>query len=708
MTGISIAPDGTKICRTDTFNAYIWDERANAWRELMTRMTLPSGDVPHPRYWGEQSGGGRSDGPGCWEAICAPSDTNRIYAIWNAFCYKSTDRGRSFTKTSLPRIFARANDQNFAGGVERLMGPKMAVDPANPNVLWLSGDQGDGLWYSIDGGANWLQQSQVPVPLDGTGSTNGTGPYIIVFDPTSPVVDGRTQGIYVASYGRGLYYSRDAGSTFNPISGGPTTFLRMSCDQLGRVWLSDYRSPQQSIRKFENGLWTAHGIANMRVVDVAINPANPAHIIGVSSTMSFIQSRDNGATWQHWYGHTDQSLSLVHASAQDIPWLAESINRSSIASAAAVFDRTTGRCYIATGVGVFYFDQFPETTRARVELISQSIGIEQLCVWRIVAPPGGTPVTVQLDRSAMRLTDPNVPPTHYGPSLGLTDGFDLDYSLTDTSHMVALCVKAGNFSGFSRDRGETWTYFPGKDQMSASPGGSIAVSTPINIVHIPSNNGVARFTTDGGTTWRPLAIPGLPLVDGDQRGTGWGWSWVHNRKILCADKASPNVFYAYNYGPQDRPGLAGLWRTQDGGITWVRVKAGSIGEWTTFHAQLNSVPDREGHLFFTAGADQEQPFFRSTDGGASWTEVAGFRNVISFGFGKAASDRAYPTVFVSGWRSGNYGIWRSTDDCASWVKIGDYPLDSIDMSPSIAGDPNIYGRCYVAFGGSGAAYCDLL
>ena len=143
-------------------------------------------------------------------------------------------------------------------------------------------------------------------------------------------------------------------------------------------------------------------------------------------------------------------------------------------------------------------------------------------------------------------------------------------------------------------------------------------------------------------------------------------------------------------------------------MTWVRVKAGTIGEWTTYHAQLNSVPDREGHLFFTAGVDQEQPFYRSTDGGESWTEVAGFRNVISFGFGKAASGSAYPTVFVSGWRSGAYGIWCSTDDCASWVKIGDYPLDSIDMSPSIAGDPNIYGRCYVAFGGSGAAYCDLV
>ena len=417
MTGITIAPDGTKICRTDTFNAYIWDERAATWRELLTRMTLPSGDVPHPRYWGDQSGGGRSDGPGCWEATCAPSDTNRIYAVWNAYCYKSTDRGRSFTRTNLPRIFSRANDQNFAGGIERLMGPKMAVDPNNPDVVWLSGDQGDGLWYSIDGGASWAQQTQVPLPTDGTGSATGTGPYLIVFDPTSNVVNGRTQGLYVASYGRGLYRSTDGGHVV-PAAPGRSHHL-----------------PPRLVRPKRAGLAVRRQCgpaAHLQVPEWRLDPARTEQCPGRRHRrqprrrdahhrhLQYIILRPVEGRWRDlgplvW--PYQSSLSAVQR-CRDRHSLAAAGGESELGleCAAIAFERTTGRCYIATGVGMFYVDQFPIATSTSFEVKSQSFGIEQLCVRRIVAPPGGAPVTAQLDRSVMRIADPDVPPSSYGPS----------------------------------------------------------------------------------------------------------------------------------------------------------------------------------------------------------------------------------------------------------------------------------------------------
>lgn len=704
VTGISIARDGTKVVRTDTHGAYIWDEQGEIWRGLLSRKTLPEGDVPHPVYFGDQSGGGKSDGPGCWEAAVSTSDSSVIYAVWNAYCYRSTDRGASFKKTALPRVHSRANDQNFAGGIERIMGPKMAIDPANPNVVWVSGDMGDGLWVTQDGGVSWSQKTAIHQPTDNTGSKTNLGPYLIVYDPSSRVVGGRTQGIYVASYGHGLFRSEDGGDTFRAVPGAPTAFRRLTCDQLGRVWICDVSTTDKPIRKYEDGAWASYGSTGARLVDVAVNPANPAHIMAWSNALTALQSKDNGATWQQWISHSDPGLTQISATATDIPWLAKSINSSGLSIAAAEFDPATGRCFIASGLGIFFVEDYPDTKATKFQLKSRSWGIEQLCVWRIMAPPGGVPITVQLDRAAMKLTDPDVAPETYGPDLGLKDSFDLDYSLSDPAYLVMLCVKQGNYSAFSTDRGDTWNYFPGRDQMSASSGGSIAVSTPGNIVHIPNNNGVAKFTLDGGKTWSPLNIPGLPDANGVE--TGWGWLWALNRKILCADKKQSNVFYAYNYGPKGSSGLAGLWRSENGGTNWERVKTGTIGDWTTYHAQMNSVPDNAGHLFFTAGMEQNQPLYRSLDGGISWKAVADFKNVISFGFGKAASGSSYPTIFVSGWRSGDYGVWRSTDNCASWAKIGDYPLDSIDASTTVAGDPNIYGRCYAGFGGSGAAYID--
>ena len=702
VTGINIARDGTKVIRTDTFGAYIWDEASKIWRELLTRKTLPAGDVPFPTYSGDQSGGGKSDGPGCWEVGVATNDSSIIYAVWNAYCYRSGDQGKTFTRTALPRINARANDQNFAGGIERVMGPKLAIDPANPNNVWVSGDMGDSLWCTSDGGASWAQTSQVPAANDGTSSQTNLGPCVIAFDPTSPVVGGKTQGIFVGSYGNGLYHSRDGGGTFQQVPDAPTQFRRLTCDQLGRVWMCDANASIQAIRMYSKGVWSSYGPANVRLIDVAVDPADSAHIVAWSNTLRLVQSKDGGANWVYWYSHTDPALSSISVVADDVPWLAKAASSMSIAASA--FDPTNGRCYVASGVGVFYTDVYPDSRAQSFVVKSQSLGIEQLCVRRVLVSPGGSPVTVQLDRSAMKLKDPSLAPLTYGPSLALVDGFDLDYSSTNSAFMVALCAKGGNFSGFSNDSGDTWSYFSGNDQMSPAPGGSIAVGAPDNIVHIPSNNGVARCSVDGGKSWAPLAIPGLPSADGIEN--GWGWLWSLHRKILCSDKARSNIFYAYNYGPKAAPNLAGVWRSTDGGGSWEQVKTGPIGQWTTYHTQMDSVPDQSGHLFFTAGLEQGQPLYRSVDGGTTWTTVAGLKNVISFGFGKAANPSAYPTIFVSGWLNDVYAIWRSTDNCATWTNIGDYPLDSIDAPSSIAGDPNIAGRCYVSFNGSGAAYFD--
>jgi len=702
VTGINIARDGTKVVRTDTFGAYIWDEAGTIWRELLTRKTLPAGDVPFPAYTGDQSGGGKSDGPGCWEVGVATNDSSIIYAVWNAYCYRSADQGKTFTKTALPRINARANDQNFAGGIERVMGPKLAIDPTNPNNVWISGDMGDSLWFTSDGGASWAQTTQVPAANDGTSSQTNLGPCLIAFDPSSPVVGGRTQGIYVASYGNGLFHSRDGGATFQQVPGAPTVFRRLTCDQLGRVWLCDANASGGGIRRYAKGAWSSYGPNNVRLVDVSVDPADPAHIIAWSNTLRLVQSKDDGATWVYWYSHSDPNLSSISVVADDVPWLTKAANAMSIAASA--FDPSNGRCYVASGVGVFYTEQYPDARAQSFVIKSQSLGLEQLCVRRVLASPGGSPVTVQLDRSSMKMTDLNAPPSSYGPSLALVDGFDLDYSSSNPAFIVTLCAKGGNFSGYSSDFGATWNYFAGKDQMSPAPGGSIAVGASDNVVHIPGNNGVARYSSDGGRSWLPLAIPGLPKVDGIE--SGWGWLWAFHRKILCSDKALANVFYAYNYGPKGTPELAGVWRSNDGGRTWQQVKAGPMGQWTTFHAQMDSVPDQGGHLFFTAGLEQGQPLYRSVDGGVTWTTVTGFKNVIAFGFGKTLNQNTYPTIFVSGWLNDVYAIWRSNDNCATWTKIGDYPLDSIDAPCSIAGDPNVVGRCYVAFNGSGAAYFD--
>ena len=75
----------------------------------------------------------------------------------------------------------------------------------------------------------------------------------------------------------------------------------------------------------------------------------------------------------------------------------------------------------------------------------------------------------------------------------------------------------------------------------------------------------------------------------------------------------------------------------------------------------------------------------------------------AIGFGAAAPGQSYPAIYMVGWVNGVYGIWQSINEAQSWTQIGTYPNGSLDTITTISGDPNVYGKVYVGFAGSGYA-----
>jgi photosystem II stability/assembly factor-like uncharacterized protein len=251
------------------------------------------------------------------------------------------------------------------------------------------------------------------------------------------------------------------------------------------------------------------------------------------------------------------------------------------------------------------------------------------------------------------------------------------------------------------DGGQTWTPFATYPPAmpTAKIGGSIAASTPKNIVWAPSNNSSPYYTKDGGMTWKPISVGTAAAA----RESGWGWAYYLRRQIVAADRVTAETFYIYNY-------LNGLYRSTDGGESWTLVHSGEIVRSSGFNAKLGSVPGQAGHLFFTSGSQGSSgdrhpaanPFMRSTNGGATWTAVPGVLEVRAFGFGLALTN--YPAIFIVGWVKGIYGIWRSDDNAQTWVQIGDFPLGNLDNVTTIDGDKNVFGTVYIGFSGSGYAY----
>jgi hypothetical protein len=171
------------------------------------------------------------------------------------------------------------------------------------------------------------------------------------------------------------------------------------------------------------------------------------------------------------------------------------------------------------------------------------------------------------------------------------------------------------------------------------------------------------------------------------------------RRTLTADSVLPNTFYLYHSGK-------GVYKSGDGGLSWTLVYKQELTPFSVFNAKLRAVPGKSGHLFFTPGPldGVDGPFKHSTDGGSTWTTIPDVTRVLSFGFGKTQSANAYPTLFIAGKLRGAYGIWRSVDEGKSWTQISEYPMGVIDGINAVEGDPEVFGKLYIGFGGNGFAY----
>ena len=229
-------------------------------------------------------------------------------------------------------------------------------------------------------------------------------------------------------------------------------------------------------------------------------------------------------------------------------------------------------------------------------------------------------------------------------------------------------------------------------------GGTIAASTPQNIVWAPANGNQPYYTLNGGQTWSPVTLPGV---------TSWsGFDWVYylDQRSVTADRVLANTFYLYDPG-------AGVFETTNGGVTWTNVHPGYIesnSSMAGYNSSIQSVPGEASNLFYTSGPQgtpsatpANSPFYRSTNGGATWTAVANVLDVFCFGFGAAAPGQPYPAIYIVGYVNNVYGIWQSTNNAQSWTNIGTYPTGELDQIATISGDPNNYGAVYVGFGGGG-------
>jgi photosystem II stability/assembly factor-like uncharacterized protein len=139
---------------------------------------------------------------------------------------------------------------------------------------------------------------------------------------------------------------------------------------------------------------------------------------------------------------------------------------------------------------------------------------------------------------------------------------------------------------------------------------------------------------------------------------------------LAIDPASPGILYAGT----SKDGSANVFKSTDGGTTWVEVNKGlevkGIPAWGWSVSQLAVDPETPATVYATvsislaAGTGPTGRLFRSADGGGHWVQVG---DDTGPAFAVVAMDPRDSSTLYAG--SHGDGVFRSSDGGNSWVAI---------------------------------------
>ena len=688
-----------------------------------------------------------------------PQNGNTVYAAvggytnsWdpnNGAILKSTDQGNTWTVAPLP--FKIGGNMPGRGNGERL-----AVDPNNSNIVYFgaTGNQTNtfGLWKSTNGGSSWSQVTSFTAVGDWQDDATDTtgyqsqkqGIFWVNFDPRT-VVNGVTQNIYVGVATKDaptIYHSSDGGSTWPAIAGQPTADCggdgimptKAAVDPTtGTMYVTygekagPYDDEKGDVYTYNTstGAWTnitpvtndcmPRGSGNIffGFNGLSVSKSNPNVVMetGHSSWWPdtyIFRSSNSGATgtniW-HWTRYPSIAYEVVYP--HDIsmsPWLkfpASAVCSGSgggrpgpvenpkigwMTSALAVDPFNTNNFLYGTGATLFgstdanLWDDGNVSTQFHISV--KANGIEETSITDLAVPPSGPMLLSGVGdiRGFYHSNVTTVPSTQY-QALSSTNSLDLAQSVP------SKVVRAGNGSSsncensyaYSTDGGQTWKIGGGQPTgVTGSNNDSIAMSSDGTRVLWAPNGTTAAYTSTNWTASSPTwtAVTGLPA----------------GAKVR-ADRVIANKFYGF---------ANGVFYVSTNGASFTATVSSGLPT----SAKIVPVYNKANDVWLVSPDTTAGGVWHSTNGGTSFTKLANVVLADGIGFGMAASGQTYPAIYLAGEVGTVRGYYGSTDGGNTWTQINDSNHNWYYSGYVITGDPNRFGRVYIATNGRGIIYGD--
>jgi hypothetical protein len=686
----------------------------------------------------------------------------------NGAILRSTDRGATFAITPMP--FKMGGNMPGRGMGERLaVDPNddriLYFGARDGHGLWRSEDFGE-TWAQVTNFPDVGPYAQDPNDTASDYLNHPVGIPWLIFDPLTGTPGSATKTIYVgvaqnAPGKPNLYRSTDAGATWEAIPGQPSCAVSgttVTCtggatwdmsatgddgtlqwnstgylphqgkvDAAGTLYvtLNDFAGPYNGnvgdVWKFEPesstwtqispvpgskapaDLWWGYG-------GLAVDWQHPGTLV-VSAVNSWWpegnlwRTTDGGMTWTagwEWTSYPERNvrwqmdistapwlnLGVTNPSPPDpavkVGWMMEGMNIDP-------FD--SDRLLYGTGATLYGTRNLTNWDKGQLFTIeNMAVGMEETSVLGLVSPPSGDAhlFSVMGDVGGFRHDElDTAPATSFTiPYSGTFN--DIDFAEANPSFMVRVGTGKSSASppyhgtAFTTDGGKTW--FQGNVEPAADKGaGTVAAAADGSRVLWASNDPSVpvSYSADLGNSWQACA--GVP-----------------NAAVVASDRVNAKRFYAFGDGK--------FWLSTDAGATFTASPAAALPS----SAKLEAVPGKEGEVWLTGGAQMTGGatscevcgLWRTTDGGASFTKLAGVTKADVVGFGMPLQAGGPPAAYLAGAVNGGRGLFRSDDAGAAWSEISDAKHQFATVQ-AITGDPRIYGRVYVGTNGLGIFYGDL-
>lgn len=681
ITGIIYNPgeEGLAYARTDIGGAYRFDKQQDKWVAITDHF-----------------GGDQWNLIGIESIAADPKEPNRVYAACgtymgeNGAIIASSDYGKTWKQFDLP--FGCGGNNSGRG-----VGERLKVDPVNNNVIYF-GSRTDGLWKSEDYGENWAKVESFPVKGDYLQEGNAMGVMWVEFDPA-------TDDVYAGAAmlsGECIYRSKDGGNTWEalPANNKGQYPLQAVISPNGNMYLaySDTCGPNSDPH---NGAVYAMELSSGKFTDITPD-VNDGHYGGyggitldnndpdtvIVTSLSFwddkgdniYRTTDGGKSWKSLYTKTEKNFVMDTSQAQWLDWGRE--------------EAKTGWWTAAVAIDPFNSDK-----------VSYGTGATLFSTVNLTDLGSGTPVTIEFDAYGIEETavyDMVTPPY----SEGTPQMYSIMGDLTGFSHLdVTKCPDDAHFMKNGKPNSVDCAFLDGRYAVYTSEskkalnyttdGG--ATWNNIKLLPEKSQGGDAAMSADGKIIiWKPASISGKPYVTDDYGKTWYNCEGLSYGARVVADRVDPEKFYAVSGGV--------MYASSDGGRHFEPT-----GAVLTESTKLVPSAVKSGAIW---AYSISYPMY-SEDGGKTFN-VLKTANVKALGLGAPEKEGGAETVYIMGNDNveGNDsphgdGIYRSTDGGQTWQRLNDEQHLFGNLTASITGDSEVFGRVYFATNGRGIVMGDM-